>query len=300
MGRKVLRAILFYNPAARRLRSGLHQQLEIVSCRFRAHNSLLDTVAIEGPRHVLETGEDRCSRGYDLLIAWGGDGTVNEVGNVASRLELPLGILPGGTINLLANELGIPSFLEQACEVLLTGTRRTIKAGRADDRLFFSMAGIGFDAEVCRRVSPTTQRFLGSLAYIATGLRALPSYRFPTISVRCDGISFNGTQVMLSNIPRYACSLTLAPTADPSGQALDLGVLKAYSAFGYLSFLVQLLFGRHNRPPEWVHYKGWTFALTSNDSIPVQLDGEPHGTLPMDFEVVPDALEILVPQDPQT
>ena len=299
MSRKVLRAILFYNSAARGLRSGLDQKLEMVASRFRAHNSLLDTVAIEGPRHVLETGEDRCSRGYDLLIAWGGDGTVNEVGNVASRLKLPIGILPGGTINLLAKELGIPSSLERACEVLLTGTRRTLKAGRADDRLFFAMAGIGFDAEVCRRVSATTKRFLGSLAFIATGLRALPSHGFSTISVRCDGISFNGTQVILSNIPRYACSLTLAPTANPSGRALDLGVLKAYSAFDYLRFLVQLLFGRHNRPPEWTHYKGWTFALTSNDPVPVHLDGEPHGVLPMDFEVVPDALEVLVPQDPR-
>ncbi len=299
MGRKVLRAILFYNPAARGPRSGLERKLESIASRFRAHNSLLDTVAIEGPGHVLETGEDRCSRGYDLLIAWGGDGTVNEVGNVASRLQLPIGILPGGTINLLADELEIPSSFELACEVLLTGKRRTLKAGRADGRLFFAMAGIGFDAEVCRKVSATSKRLLGSLAFVATGLRALPFYGFPTISVHCDGISFNGTQIILSNIPRYACSLRLAPAADPSGPALDLGVLKAYSAFGYLGFFAQLLlFGRHSRPPEWTHYKGWTFALTSNDPVPVQLDGEPHGTLPMDFEVVPDALEALVSQDP--
>lgn len=299
MARKVLRALLFYNPAAHRLHPGCEHKLDFVASQFRARNAVLDSVATEGPRHVLETGEDRASRGYDLIVACGGDGTINEVGNVAARLQLPLGILPGGTINLLAADLGIPDDLGRACENLFTGAPRSIKAGRADERLFFAMAGIGFDAAVCHRVSAAPKRRSGILAYITAGLRTLPSYKFPTISLRCDGISFNGTQVILSNIPRYGCSWKLAPTASSSGRGLDLGVLKAYSSFDYVQFLLRLASGHQGRPPEWTHYKGWTFALTSSEPVPVQVDGEPHGTLPMDFEVVPKALEILVPKPPQ-
>ncbi len=167
--------------------------------------------------------------------------------------------------------------------------------GRAGQRLFFAVAGIGFDGAVCKQVSPLLKRRLGALAYIATGLRLLPSYRFTSVSVRCDGVSFTGTQIILSNVPCYAGSLKLAPSADPFGRGLDLGVLKAHSALAYVRFLLRLLRGQHNRPPEWTHFKGWTFSLTSSQPVPVQVDGEYCGTLPMNFEVVPAALEVIVP-----
>lgn len=295
MARKVPRALLFYNPEAPRVRRRLDRQLEHLTAACRARQVLLDATATEGPGSVLEHADSVSRRKYDLLIAWGGDGTVNEVGNVAARLKLPLGILPGGTVNILARELGIPARPEEAVAVLFNGVRRPIKAGRANERLFFAMAGVGFDAAVCRWVPPRLKRRLGRLAYVVGGLRLLFTYPFPSVSILCDTRGFTGAQIIISNLPRYAGRMRLSPLADLDGGSLDLCVLRSDSPFGYVRFLARLLVGRHTRWRELVYLKGWTFTAVSAEPVPVQLDGEYVGTLPMRFEMEPEALEVLVP-----
>jgi diacylglycerol kinase (ATP) len=295
MAGKVPRALLFYNPRAPGPRSGGRRRLDSLCATFRARQVILDIMATEGPGHVLQTSEGLEERGYDLFIAWGGDGTVNEVGNVAARLDRPLGILPGGTLNMLARELGVPRRLDQATDLLFHGALRRIKAGRAGERLFFVMAGAGFDAAVCRAVSPRHKDALGRLAYLAHGGGLLFTYPFPTLSVRCDGMAFNGTQVVISNVPHYAGRLKLAPLASLDSTALDLCVLKGGGALDYLQFMLRLLIRRHTRWRELVYFKGWSFALASSDPVPVQVDGEYCGTLPVRVELVPEALQVVTP-----
>lgn len=295
MSKKIPRALLLYNPAAPSLRRALPRKLEFVTNAFRIRETVLDTMRIEGPGHVLASADRVEAKNYDLLIAWGGDGTVNEVGNVAARLDLPLAILPGGTINLLARELEIPQRLPDAVLLLFDGRLRRIKAGRAGERLFFAVSGAGFDAAVCRGVNPALKRMLGRLAYVARGARLLFSYRFPTVSVVCDGRGFTGAQAIFSNVSRYAGNLRLAPLADLAVPTLDLSVLRGDSPGGYVHFFARLLLGRHTRWRELTHVKGWTFNALSNDPVPVHVDGEAGGTLPMRFEAVPDALQVVAP-----
>jgi len=295
MSRRVPRALLFYNPAAPGVRRGLERKLEFLSAACKARPVLLDAIATGGPGDVLARADSVAGKRYDLLIAWGGDGTVNEVGNLASRLGLPLGILPGGTINLLARELGIPARYEAAADLLFYGSRRAIKAGRAGDRLFFSVAGAGFDAAVCRWVPPLLKRWLGPLAYVVGGARQLLTYPFPTVSVLCGNQGFTGTQMVIGAVPHYAGSLKLLPLADLDSPVLDLCVLRTDTRLGYLRFLGRLLIGRHTSWTELVYYKGWNFSAMSADPVPVQIDGEFCGMLPMRFEMVPEALEVLAP-----
>ncbi len=295
MSRKVPRLLLYYNPAAAGVRRGLEGKLEFLISECRARQVLLDVVRTEGPGSILESSDTMAGRGYDLVAAWGGDGTVNEVGNLAARLNLPLAILPGGTINLLARELGIPPGLRQAVQLLFNGRPRRIKAGRAGDRLFFAMAGVGFDAAVCRFLPALLKRGVGRLAYVLTGARLLATYDFPSITVQCDGVGFTGTQVVISNIPHYAGSFELSPLADLSAPSLDLCVLKSDSRLGYLRFVARLLMRRHTRWRELVYFKGWTFDAASSEPVPVQIDGDYFGMLPMQFEMVPDAVQVMVP-----
>jgi YegS/Rv2252/BmrU family lipid kinase len=299
MSKKVPRALLIYNPVAPRLRRGREGKLGFVADAFRIRGVVLDTLMTEGPGHVLASADLVEGRGYDLLIAWGGDGTVNEVGNLASRLSLPLAILPGGTVNILARELGIPGRLADAVLLLFDGRLRSIKAGRAGGRLFFAMAGAGYDAAVCRRVRPALKRALGRLAYVVEGARLLFTYPFPLVSVVCDGRGFSGTQIIVSNVSRYAGNLRLTPHADLSREApLDLCVLRGDSALGYARFFYRLLRGRHTRWRDLLQVKGWKFSVLSSEPVPVHLDGEHCGTLPMRFEAVPDALQVVAPAGP--
>lgn len=295
MSRKVPRALLCYAPAARHLRRGLRRKLDALAARFRDRQVILDTLASDAPGDLLEHADSVAGREYDLLVAWGGDGTVNETGNLAGRLRVPLGILPGGTVNVLARELGIPPALDRAADVLFHGGLRTIRAGRAGGRLFFTSAGAGFDAAVCRWVSPALKRRLGRAAYALGGVRLLLTYPFSSLTVQCGPMEFTGTQFIISNVPRYAGTFRLAPLADLDGAALDLCLLRSDTASGYLRFLARLLIGRHTRWRDLVHLKGWTFSAFSSEPVPVQVDGDYAGTLPMQFEIVPDALDVLVP-----
>jgi YegS/Rv2252/BmrU family lipid kinase len=295
MSRRVPRALLVYNPAAPGVRRRHARRMETIASELRRRAVLLDTLATAEPGALIERAGDLERKDYDLIIAWGGDGTVNEAGNLAARLQRPLGILPAGTENMLARELGIPRRLNEAIDLLFSGRRRRIRAGRAGDRLFFVVAGAGFDAFVCRWVGPRLKRLAGRLAYVIGAAWILCSRRLPVFSVMWDERGVGGTQMILSNVPRYAGRLRAAPLARLDSTALDLCVLRSGSPFAYLRFFTRMLLGRHTRWRGVVHLKGWSFTAASDAEVPVHVDGEPGGALPMEFGLVPGALEVLTP-----
>jgi YegS/Rv2252/BmrU family lipid kinase len=295
MSRRVPRALLVYNPAAPGVRRRHARRLEAITSELRRRAVLLDTLGTGERGGLIERAADLERKEYDLIIAWGGDGTVNEAGNLAARLERPLAILPAGTENMLARELEIPRRLEEAIDLLFSGRRRRIRAGLAGDRLFFVMAGAGFDAAVCRWVRPGLKRWAGRLAYVIGAVWILCTRRLPLFSVMWDERGVAGTQMILSNVPHYAGRLRAAPLARIDSTALDLCVLRSGSPFAYLRFFARMLLGRHTRWRGVVHLKGWSFTAASDADVPVHVDGEPCGTLPMEFGLLPAALEILTP-----
>jgi diacylglycerol kinase (ATP) len=209
-----------------------------------------------------------------LVTACGGDGTVFEVLNGLPPQGV-LGLLPAGTANVIARELGIPLAWREAAKALLTGAVRTFDTGRWNDRRFFMVAGCEFDAHVAAAVPRLPKRWLGQYAYHLETLRRYPTYAPPRLRVEIDGqTTVEGAFVLFANLRRYGGGLFFAQGARPDDGRLDLVALRRLS----LPFLVKGLWGAWTRRgvgSDIAHRcQGRSFLLRSSRPVRVQLDGE--------------------------
>lgn len=261
----------------------------------------------EHARLVAEARRDPHCR---CLVAAGGDGTVSALIN--ARPGVPITVLPAGTENLFARHFAIHRNPETLARAIGKGQIKCIDLGRAGDRLFSLMAGIGFDADVvtrhhAARVRGGLMRTTHRAAYVEPVLRSSFSYRFPDLTISAEGIeggsaeTIVGTTAFVFNLPRYALGLPFAPTARGDDGLLDLVVFRDPGPLRALRYLWLVFRGLHLRRSGVIHRKVRRVAITSTEDVPIQLDGDPAGTLragldaPWTAEVVPEALDVVVP-----
>ncbi len=261
----------------------------------------------EHARLVEEARHDRSCR---CLVAAGGDGTVAALIN--ARPGVPVTVLPAGTENLFARHFGIRSNPEALAGTILAGQTERIDLGRAGNRLFSLMAGIGFDADVVSRhhtarVRGGRLRTTHRAAYVEPVLRSSFCYRFPELTVTAEGPeggpaeTIVGTTAFLFNLPRYALNLPFAPKARGDDGLLDLVVFRDPGPLRALRYLWLVFRGLHLRCPGVTHRQVRRVAIVSTEDVPVQLDGDPGGTVlaagsqPWTVEAVPGSLDVLVP-----
>ncbi len=245
------------------------------------------------PRIVNEALE----RGATRIIAGGGDGTVNEVVNGMAGSRVPLALLPAGTGNVLAKELGLPWDIWRAAEYIPAGEVRRIALGRAGERYFICMAGVGVDANTVYRLSVQTKLSLGMLAYWIESFRQLLEYEFPLFSVRVEGQSFQAALLVVSRTKNYGGPVQLTRRADLFSDEFEVCLFQRRNRFLYLLYFLALQAGLLERFRD-VHFLRTrrVEAQPGNQRIQVQVDGELAGALPMDFVIVPEALSLLVPR----
>lgn len=261
-------------------------------------------------RHLLvvDAGADPLCR---CLVAVGGDGTV--AGLINERPQAPMTVLRAGTENLFARHFGLSADPRAIAAMIARGQTLRIDLGRASDRRFALMAGLGFDADVVTRhhlsrlgpagrVRPTHRA-----AYLGPGLSASLHYRFPplTVTITDPGPeeTLVGAMVFLFNLPCYALGLPIAPSAREDDGLLDLVVFRKPGFFHALRYLGLVYLGWHLRTRSVEHRRVRRVQVTAAEPAPVQLDGDPAGVVPTlgggpswTAEVLPRALEILVPQ----
>ncbi len=197
-----------------------------------------------------DTGErlarEAVRSGVDLVLASGGDGTITAcVGGVAGS-GIPLGVLPCGTGNLLARNLGLPLSLDEALRVALTGSDRPLDVGRANGRPFVVMAGIGFDAEMLAGASEELKKQLGWAAYVLSGLRHLAD-RPVRVRLRADGgppLRHWASAVIIGNVGSLQGNIRLLPDALPDDGVLDVAVLTAWGWTGWLRLAADVVLRR--------------------------------------------------------
>ncbi|HWO74099.1 MAG TPA: diacylglycerol kinase family protein, partial [Dehalococcoidia bacterium] len=216
------RARIVYNPAARNAPSLDRLQ---AAMRQAAPGWELDLVTTEEAGHATSLAREAAEAGFDLVIACGGDGTINETANGLAGSGTALGVLRGGMGDVFAKEAGIPKSPERALAALLQGQRRRFDLGTANGRYFLLMAGAGLDAEVVRRVPDAMKRRLGSTSYVLWGLRLLPGYRPRRVTVRMDGEEreCHLFWVLLGNTRSYGGAIDITRRA-----VVDDGLLDAY------------------------------------------------------------------------
>ncbi len=237
------------------------------------------------------------SLNYRAIVTMGGDGTFNEVINGAMGRGIPLGLIAIGTANVLARELRIPFDPVQACRIIARGNTRKIDLGRADSRYFFLMAGIGFDAEVVKIMESTRKGNISMISYALPILKGLWNYKFPALDVEVDGeqVARGAGFVFVSNTRRYTGPLVITNRARVDDGLLDVFIFPGRNYLKFLKYAAGALFWIADRIKEVKYLQGKDIRVSSSDEVSYQLDGDMGGLLPARFQVVPGALDIIVP-----
>jgi YegS/Rv2252/BmrU family lipid kinase len=249
--------------------------------------------------HGSELARAALSEKPHLIVAAGGDGTINEVINGMVGSDIPLGILPMGTTNVLAKELGIPEAIEGACAKLLTGSPKTVSLGKIvstsqqppASRYFCLMAGIGFDAGAVRGVSGKIKRLSGEGAYILSGIRHFFRYNPDELLFVIDGKEYTGYAAIIGKASRYGGRFRVNPDADIRDPYFYLCLLTGKNRRNLLRFAGGIIMGSHLKNPDVRYMKASHIEIRGATDI--QLDGDYFGTTPATISIAPDALRLI-------
>ncbi len=250
--------------------------------------------------HATELAHEAAAAGYDTVIAAGGDGTVNDVIQALAGYRTALGVLPHGTVNVWAREMGIGLNTLDARETLLHGVRRRVDLGRAGQRYFLMMAGIGFDAEVARRVEQGRLKRFGLKLLEYFGTVVLLSVTRPSDTVR---ITMGGRRrreqalmVIIGNTRLYGGAMTFTRRAVADDGLLDVVVIGSGGLLHRANVLTRAFLRLPPVGPRVRYERAQSVRLESRQPTPVQVDGEVIGYLPMTFSIAPQALSVIVPR----
>ena len=238
---------------------------------------------------------------YDcaMVVVVGGDGTVREVAHGAEGSDKPLLIVPCGTENLLANELGFDEKLKTIIRIFEAGYIRPLDLGSANKKCFTSIAGFGFDGQVVRRVSRQRQGHIDYFDYFWPIWRTFWDYKFGAMKVKVDGEEiFQGRGlVFVGNISRYAMGLQILHYADFSDGLLDVCIYKCASQVHLVKHSVMTVFKQHADSGDVIYRQGKNISVTSKTAdIRTEIDGDPGPALPVQIKVIPQAVNIMVPE----
>ncbi len=239
--------------------------------------------------------------GARLLIAIGGDGTVADIAGAAVEHGVPLAILPGGSTNIIAGELGIPSD-PAAGAALIFGKHRLkqLDAGACGDRVFLHMVGAGFDSRFFARSNPALKRKVGWLAYLPAAARTLFDQPFET-RVTVDGTEARAisTMVLVANGRSIIhAALRIADGISKSDGMFDVFILTARTGPEKMRVLGRLITRDLDASPYVIRLRGQEVEIETDPPLPVQFDGDVAGETPVRLRMLPGAVRIVVPAGP--
>jgi diacylglycerol kinase (ATP) len=284
-----------------------HRKKTLHGAGLAALRETLDAAGVSDPlwyevnksRKAPKQARRALDAGAELVLVWGGDGMVQRSMDALAGSGVPVALLPAGTANLLASNLGIPEKLRPAVQTALHGARRTLDLGVLDGEHFAVMAGVGFDAELVGGADRRSKDRLGKLAYIRSALRGL---RGPTVGakVKVDGkVWYEGPAscVLLGNVGRIIGGVPAFDDADPSDGLLEVGVASASGVLQWGRTLGRMVLGQSERSKYIQITRGRTISVRLDEPLPVELDGGERGKArKLDVEVAPGAITVCVPR----
>ncbi len=324
-----MQAELIYNPSGGQL-VARHELEEVVAFLGRCGWAVACRETNE-PMQAAELARHAAKTGAKVVIAAGGDGTVNEVANGLLGTDAALGVLPLGTTNVWALQMGIPSLnpllrnptvakwfadmeeriarplpanyfrrvLLDAAHVLVEGRTVAVDVGEISSRCFLLWAGIGLDAAVVECISPKEKRSLGSWAYFLSALETARRYSSTDVRLCLDGrvIEVSTPLIVVSNIQLYGGMMPIGAKARVNDAKLDVCVFEGDGFFTFVQHALKVLSRQHLRDPRVEYYQCSEIAIQAAHRLPVHVDGEPLTETPVAIRTIPSALKVIVPKN---
>ncbi|MBL26138.1 MAG: sphingosine kinase [Rhodospirillaceae bacterium] len=286
------RVLVVRNPTAGRRRHGYYRAvlrvLEamgcVVACRDTMQSGDAERIAAE------IDGND-----YDVIAIAGGDGTINEALNGLRADSPALAVIPLGTANVLALELGLPKNPAELATIIAEGRPMPIRLGRLNERRFVMMAGAGFDARVVAGVTTAFKRLAGKAAYVWRSIVELLRYQDVDYSVEVDGTSYHAASVVVANGRHYGGPFMIAPEADLCVDSFEVCLFERGGRFNAMRYGLGLITHRIHKMNGLKIVRGKSITILGPLAEPIQVDGDIFGQLPASITLDPDPVAILVP-----
>lgn len=287
------RASLIYNPNAGRRRHG--RTIEGIKAALGTAYELLVTPT-GGPREAITLAREAATRGDAAVFAWGGDGTIREVVEGILGSPVTLGVLPGGTFNVVALAVGVSRDPVEAARALASAKPSARDVGLIGSTPFLMQATAGLEGFAMHHVRAEMKARFGMAGAVIDVFRAFARYRFPSFTVEVDGTSHQVTGALFVNIAEYGGRYEIVPGARwDDGQAHVL-LYTGKTHLGALAFAVNLLVGRHQSRRDVTIMEATRMTIREDPSLHVQVDGDAwRGALPATCRLAPDRIQVLIP-----
>jgi diacylglycerol kinase (ATP) len=302
-----MNACVILNPAAGP--RDFHRQLNQAIEYLRSHDWEVELFKTAAKGDATRLALQAADEGRNVAVAVGGDGTINEVVNGLAGSDTALGIIPAGTANVYAVDVGIPIWsplrpnaVRIAAEIIRTGQRRKIDLGQvqlADGqrRFFFMWCGVGLDAAITQEVHSEDTRRLGMAAWAIAGVMVAVNFMGTRGNVIVDNQKGRKRVLwaVVSNGQLYGRLWRIAPDARMDDGLLDLTVFEGYGVLSTARHLAGLTLGQYARDPTVHFYRGCSFTIETRKPLPIHVDAEPMGMTPAEISVAPHALNVVLP-----
>jgi YegS/Rv2252/BmrU family lipid kinase len=289
------RILIIVNPAAGRARSAERRLRRFVIALERQGCGVVLRRALSRPGDAERLARE-AEADFDAIVAAGGDGTVHAVVNGLAGRSTPIAVLPFGTVNVLAREVGLPRRPEELASLIVSAPARPIWPGRIAGRAFLMMASAGFDSEVVAGVHPGLKARAGRLAFMWAVLIQLWHYRVRELVVRVDGIEHRAAGLVAAKGRFYAGPFVIAPCARLAEPALELVLFRRAGRLAVLRYAAALFLGGVPRLNDVTILRARAATVTGDRAVPVQADGEIVGQLPVTIEVADQPLLLIQPE----
>lgn len=299
--------LIIFNPASGRRNRHLFTETVRALSLMGAEVTIQETSGAGDAEQMARAADpDR----YDVVVAAGGDGTINEVVNGLRDPGPPLGLIPLGTANVLALELGLRPRAENLARAIIRGTasdafvakaiftglRQTRRFAPGHGRRFMLMAGVGFDANVVAKVSPRLKDYIGKGAYAVRALAEFIRYKPAVYAVTVDGVRHEAASVVVANGRYYAGRFVCAPEADLGRASVEVCLFTRTGRWSVLRYALALALGRLHRLDDVKILRAEAVEIDGPTGEPVQIDGDLAGALPVRIDAAVSQMALLEPE----
>jgi len=281
--------LIILNPAAHSERA----QRKRARVEALARDCVICATTYVGEAEVI--ARRAAEEGFEKIVAAGGDGTINEVVNGLAGTPATLGLLPIGTMNVFATELGLPVHDLETCWDIVQGAQtREVDLAKANQKFFVQLAGVGLDAQVVKETSAQLKRNFGPLSYLISAAQ-IAARQPPRLFIQSEDASIDqGSFVLVGNGRLYGGPFPFFKQAALDDGLLDVVVFKRLGYLEIIKYLQDVVFSSEIRVPEIEYFQTRRLRVESDQTVPVELDGELVGNCPVEFGLRERALRVLV------